>query len=218
MKSICRATYATVSALVLTAALLIGCSGDDLLGPESQPSSRAIDEVASSGAAKQGTGATTVNVGGDWVWSKEEHLTFPVFAAQLVFGIEPEGPTTSARCETSGTMTIDQVGATLKGTLQYTEHECVTKGGQVFRAAETFSPDPIRGDVRGRSVEWLSDGLNVDCRYRAVASDLEGNFASRLDGGSKCIVPGHPKSTSEFQLDPPPAGTSKALTFSAERT
>ena len=218
MKSICRAICAAASALVLTAVLLIGCSGDDLLGPGSQAPGSAIDEVAGSSTAKQGTGATTVDVSGDWIWSREDHLTFPVFAAQFVFGIAPEGPTTSARCENSGTMTLVQGGTTLSGTLQKIEHRCVTKGGQVFQDPAAFVPKTITGGVRGRNVELLVDGVNVDCRHSTVASDLEGNYPSTLEGGGPCIVPGHPKSTSECQLDPPPGGTSKALTFSAERT
>lgn len=202
-------------ALVLTLSilLLVGCSGESLTSTEAE-----VSEAPTLGitAEKQAQNQAGLDVSGSWSWSREEHLTFPEWVAQTVLGILPEGPTTTARCEGSGTMTLAQVGASLTGSFEQTAHECVTKGGQVFQDPGAFSPVAITdGELHGRSLSILLDGVLIDCRYHAVAKDVEGNTAVTLDGGGSCIVPGHPKS--EIGLDPPPGGTSKTLSFTAVR-
>lgn len=198
--------------LALSILSLGGCSGDGLTGIDAEVSDKT--STPRSTVAKQGQSA--YEVGGLWNWSREEHLTFPSWVAQAIFGVNPEGPTTTARCVGSGRMTLVQVGSTFTGLLDKSVHECVTKGGQVFQDPVGFAPTPIvGGKLQGRSLSMLLDGAMVNCRYHAIAKDVDGNTAVKLEGGGTCIVPGHPKS--DVDLPPPPAGTSKTLSFTAVR-
>lgn len=204
-------------ALVLTVSILLlgGCTGDSLTSIEEEV---AETPALKSVTAKHAQNSARYDVGGSWKWSREEHLTFPAWAAQGIFGILPEGPTTSARCEGSGTMTLVQVGSTFTGLSDNTAHECVTKGGQVFQDPEASTTTTIAdGELHGRSLRMLLDNEIVDCRYHAAIKDVEGNTAVVLEGGGTCIIPGHPQSEAPIALDPPPAGTSKALSFTAVR-
>ncbi|HSJ30535.1 MAG TPA: hypothetical protein VK933_03815, partial [Longimicrobiales bacterium] len=156
-----------------------------------------------------------IDVSGEWLWSDRERLILPEWAATLVFGIQPEGPRTSAICEGSGTMTLVQEGAVVSGEWVRTSQQCVTRGGQVFDSAP-FLPAPlVNGEVRGRNLVIQFGGGNaVDCTFRASIT-VNGQAATALSGGGTCIVPGHPKSN--VPLDPPPGGVDKILSFSAVR-
>lgn len=194
-------------ALVVATLVLAGCSDESLIAPE----------IGTNGtAALQSAKPALIDVGGTWSWSRTEHLTFPAWVAVGIFGIEPEGPTTTARCEGSGRMSLVQTGATFTGQILATANECVTRGGTVFANPPVFTPDDIKdGKVHGNSISMLIDDQEVACIYRAVATDTDGNQAIALKGGGACIVPGQPKS--QVPLDPPPGGTSTTLSFTAVR-
>lgn len=193
--------------LAIGVAFQTGCSEHASTGPSDAPS-----EVVSI----QASAGSLPDLSGEWSWSSEEQLTIPDAIAGPVFGIEPEGPTTRARCHNSGMMTLNQAGADFAGSSVRTAHQCVTRGGQVFQGPAAFAPVPIvDGTVQGASARWLEDGIVVDCRHQAVISVDQGGVAIALEGGGTCIVPGHPKS--DVPLDPPPAGTDKVLHFEATR-
>lgn len=192
------------------AALATGCS-------------EALTSVSSTGtgrpdAATTHANAPAIDVSGEWVWSRELSLIFPVWVAQGVFGIEPEGPSTSARCTGSGTMTLVQNGSSFSGVSQNTEGQCVTRGGQVFPGVAPDLPQPVEdGVIRGRSLNLhlIAAGGSLDCTSHAVVTELDGGTATALRGGGPCIIPGHPKSA--VPLDPPPGGTQTILSWTAER-
>lgn len=156
-----------------------------------------------------------IDVSGSWSWSKFEQLTFPAWVAVDIFGIEPEGPVTTARCEGAGTLSIVQDGQTFTGTSLTTAVSCETSGGQLFVDPTSFIPSPVTGTVSGRSVRFTSDGVVVDCDYHAAIRSVAGGTATQLSGGSRCVLPGHPQS--EIPADPPPGGTSGSLFWSASR-
>ncbi len=198
-------------ALTLGTAWLAGCSESGVT--DVSPTRSDGQAVPPSARAYAGPAA---DLGGDWNWTSEEHLTIPDWVAVAIFGIQPEGPTTSARCENSGTMSLDQTDASFTGELFRTTHQCVTRGGQIFQDPAAFAPRAVTdGRIRGRSVRLRLDGPLVECLYHAVISDIQGGVATALDGGGRCIVPGHPQS--DVPLDPPPAGTSKTLDWEAVR-
>lgn len=156
------------------------------------------------------------DVSGSWNWSRVEQLTFPAWVATDIIGIQPEGPTTVARCQGSGTMSLIQADASFTGTFVQTAQECTTQGGQAFQDPAAFVPVAIdEGRIRGQSIGLLLDGVVVDCLYHAVISEVQAGVALALAGVGRCIVPGHPKS--ELPLDPPPAGTSTTLSWEAWR-
>jgi hypothetical protein len=159
-----------------------------------------------------------IDVSGDWLWSSEEKLSFPVWVAQGIFGIDPEGPTTQARCTATGTMTLEQVDRIFSGVSVRTGGECVTPGGQVFSGVTGGASEPgFDGEINGRNLSWqefVAAGM-VACSMRAVISAFDGTTAIELSGGGPCIVPGHPKSV--IPLDPPPGGHQTILSWSATR-
>jgi hypothetical protein len=201
-------------ALTIAAAWLAGCSD----GGITDVSWAERTEQAGVGSLKANAGPTP-DLGGSWNWSSEEHLTFPAWVAATVFGFTPseiEGPIMSARCENAGTMTLVQADGTFTGVLTRTMHQCVTKGGQPFQDPGAFGSVAIAdGQIRGRSVHFLRAGVMLDCPRYGVISEVEGGVAIAMKGTGRCIVPGHPKS--RVPLDPPPAGTSKALSWHAVR-
>jgi hypothetical protein len=157
-----------------------------------------------------------LDLSGDWSWRAEHQLTFPDWVANFVFGIDPEGPTTIARCEEIGDLTLIRTGSTFAGTLLTTRDRCTTRRGQDFEDPGGGVPTLIEvGDIRGRSVTLLLKGPLVDCVYRGVITTGDGGQPTTMEGTGRCIIPGHPKSSAP--LDPPPAGTSKTLSWSARR-
>lgn len=200
--------------LTMGAAWIAGCSDSGI----TDASSAEADEHGGPGSAQASAGPTA-DLDGSWNWSSEEHLTFPDWVALAVFGFTPqqiEGPTMSGRCENEGTLTLVQTDAAFTGVLTQTAHQCVTKGGQPFQDPGAFVPVAIvEGQIRGRSLRFLRDGFMVDCPQHGVISEIQGGVANALKGTAHCVVPGHPKS--DVPLDPPPAGTSKTLSWQAVR-
>lgn len=199
--------------LILGAAVpaLAGCSGTGPTEPRPEAGGPEVAPVSSSAQA-----AMIADVAGSWIWTSEEHLTFPAFVAQVIIGIQPEGPTTTARCTNVGTMTLIQSGASFTGTANRTAHECVTKGGQIFQDPGAFAPLAIEdGEIRGRSFRLLLLAGPLACPHHGSVSNVQNGVATALKGGGRCIVPGHPKSGAP--LDPPPLGTSKTLDWQALR-
>lgn len=159
-----------------------------------------------------------IDVSGDWLWTQEEKLSFPAWVARDIFGIDPEGPTTQARCTVTGTMTLEQVDDAFSGVSVRTGGECSTSGGQVFSGSESGGPRPgFDGQIHGRNMAWqeLAAGGTVACSMRAVISAIDGTTAIELRGGGPCVVPGHPKSV--IPLDPPPGGHQTVLSWRATR-
>jgi hypothetical protein len=182
-----------------------GCSADDATGP--------VPGDPAGLAFTQATGP--VDISGEWSLSRILQVTAPDWVAELIFGIEPEGPVTVFWCESVGSMTLSQAGSEFTGAAAWASNECETRGGQVFSAG--FPPITIDGQISGRSLpfDWIEPGGLV-CPQHGRIGDLANGVAGHLSGTGRCIVPGHP--LSPVPLDPPPGGTSKTLMWEAVRS
>ena len=161
--------------------------------------------------------SSTPDVSGAWVWSTTEHLTLPPFVAEQIFEITPEGMVTQLWCQTSGTLTLVQTGSTFTGSGTQSA-TCETGGGHRFDSPPTATPPTIQvndGRIRGKALEFTVDSGGMDCPHKGAITDLDGAVATELRATGRCIVPGHPKSP--VPLEPPPAGTSKSISWVATR-
>lgn len=173
---------APLSALVLAVALLIGCSDAAPTAPDLAQAQPVPD------------------VSGTWEWSEVTHIRATPFAAEVVFGVTPEGPVTHFTCPSSGTLTVVQSGATFSGTSTQNPSLCTTQGGQT--APGPFPPtlDLVDGELRGRSLRFSFDAGAFPCHYR-------GAFLASTDewrASGSCEVP-------------PEFGTDKIVGFVATR-
>jgi len=159
----------------------------------------------------------TADLSGSWTWSNLETLKMPPFLAAAL-GITPEGANTHARCESAGTMTLIQNGASFSGTAFKTFNACETHGGQTFQQPQANAPLTITdGHVQGRNIRFALNSPTVTpCPHKAVIAEFDGSMAVALSGTGHCILPGHPQSNSPVVLDTP-AGTTKTLSWSAVR-
>lgn len=155
--------------------------------------------------------AMSADVDGSWSFSRVVQITAPEWVARDVFGVDPEGPVTHIRCETDGSMEIEQSGMTFRG-IAAMDNSCRTHGGQVFES-ESVVPDIfiVDGLIRGRSLQWsfVEDQILV-CPHHAALS-----ARGTIQGTGRCIVPGHPQSP--VPAPAPPGGTSKTTSFTAWR-
>jgi hypothetical protein len=161
--------------------------------------------------------ASAPDVSGAWSWSATQHLTVPPFVAELIFGIAPEGPVTQLRCESTGTMQLAQNGVAFNGSATQTVN-CVTGGGHAFVAPPMAAPPSFavaEGRITGNAIHFLFGSGDLACPYSGVITGSDGGTATDLTATGRCIVPGHPKSPAP--LDPPPAGTSKTISWTATR-
>jgi hypothetical protein len=183
-------------------ALLVGgCAADAATAPERVP------------AYASAVAMTPLDVAGAWQWTRTDRLTFPPFAAAVIFGVEPEGQRTVATCHTEGTIAFSQAGTSFSGTELTSASNCRTLGGQSF-AVESAAD--VSGELVGAvSVALTFEGM-VPCLLHGVARDISGGVASRLEGSGRCIIPGHPQSGVPG-FDPPPLGTEVITSWSAVR-
>lgn len=172
-----------------------------------QPTTGPAAPIAAAGSHHAAVSA--VDITGSWTYERVLRLTVPPWAAELVFGVVPEGPVTRLFCEGTGTLELVADGASFSGAATFGPRECTTPGGQT---AVLGSPTVaiVDGVVHGRSIQftWLEDGF-LPCPYHAVVS------GDAMNGTGRCIIPGHPKSP--VPMDPPPGGTSKTVIFRATR-
>jgi hypothetical protein len=200
-------------ALALAAALFSGCSNATPEGIEASP----IAPGSFTAGLSSNAAPAVPDISGTWNWRRDVQLTAPTWAAELIFGIQPEGPITHMRCESFGTMELNQAGATFSGTAVRETITCETKGGQVFAPAHP-AITIADGTVSGQSIHYTlveHSMVMIPCPNRGVISQLHGTTATRMGGTGRCLVPGHPQSP--VPLDPPPAGTSKTLSWEAWR-
>jgi hypothetical protein len=200
-------------AVVLGLALLAGCSDDGVTGVWEGPT-----EPHAGLQSSHVTAASTFDISGTWSWSEVSQLRMPTFVAEDLVGIDAEGPMTHARCEAAGTMTLVQTGGSFSGMAMTNFQQCVTRGGQVFSSPDAGLPKVVAdGQIRGASLSFsFSNFVVTPCLYHAVISAEDGS-AGGLKGTGRCILPGHPQSESPVEMDPPPGGTSKALSWEAVR-
>jgi hypothetical protein len=215
-----------VSSLMVAAVVSTGCTNGTPVSPSAALPSAAgaqasgltldrQDHAAPTAAALDGgpafsqSSGAPVDVSGTWATAGELLLIVPEWVAELILGIDPEGPRTHIRCTFSGTLELVQNGDTFTGTEMQDPNQCVTRGGQVFQ--EPGGPvSYVDGRVRGRSVSFAIDDFPVFCPQQLVISGVENGVANRMSGTGRCIVPGHPQSP-HLDLPPPPAGVSKVL-------
>lgn len=185
-------------------ALLGGCAGDDITGT---PSIAPLTALVPTG---------TADVSGAWLWSNAEEVSFPRFLAMLL-GVVPEGDLTHGRCESAGSMTLNQAGATFDGTAMRLLNSCITEGGQPFSQPGTAF-DITDGRITGASIRFSFASETVTpCPHHARITALHDGAAVALSGKGRCILPGHPRSESPLQADPPPQGRSRTTLWEAVR-
>jgi hypothetical protein len=147
-------------------------------------------------SAKTLSSSEVVDVEGAWAWSETTVIQFPSFIGEDVFGLESEGPLMFSTCQSSGTMTLSQSGASFTGTTLQSGI-CTTRGGQSFDIP--WPSFPVSGTIHGHS---LSAVVDVNCRLNASMS-LEGGSAVSMTGAGGCSVP--------------PTGLNKSLHWKATR-
>jgi hypothetical protein len=189
----------SASALVL----FVACTADDVMSPEPAPDAVRVQMTAA-----------TASVDGDWNFSRVVQITAPDWVAIQIFGVPPEGEITHIRCESTGTLVLDQDGFQVTGFGEFTA-TCTTGNGVVFPGGADIAI--VDGRIRGRALRFtlVEDGM-LACPYSGVIVEDEAGTATRLRGTGRCVVPGHPQSP--VPLDPPPAGTSKTLIWEAWRS
>jgi hypothetical protein len=201
----------TCLALGLTTGLLPACSDRSPVGVEAGPVEPQLMAQAFATA-----GQSVPDLSGAWNWSNVEVIRMPEFLV-LMLGLTPEGPNTLTRCKAAGTMTLVQTGAEFSGTAMKTFDACQTKGGQSFQRPD--SPHFVEdGRISGKSAHFsFSAAIVSPCPHRAVISAVQDGVALALSGTGHCFVPGHPRSESPLELEPPPGGTSTTLSWEAWR-
>lgn len=202
----------------LSAASLLSVACGDAR-PGLQPSSFPAETVAPPvrAATSLTSSSSPSDVSGTWTWSSTAHLTAPPFVAQVIFGIPPEGPITQLRCESSGTMTLVQIGTAFRGSATQAA-VCETGEGHVFvppPAAVPVSMAVVDGRLIGHAVQFRFVAGDLPCPYEGIITDADQGMATALRATGRCIIPGHPQSP--VPLDPPPAGTSKTTLWTATR-
>jgi hypothetical protein len=187
---------------ILASAMLLSACDAQTGGP--------ADPVGAAGSLQAAVATATADVTGTWTYERELKLTLPPWAAELVFGLVPEGPVTHMACSGTGTLELVGDGASFSGTVASGPGECTTRGGQVPASGGASSVVIVDGVVHGHSISftWLEDGY-LPCPYQAVVS------GDVMSGTGRCIIPGHPQSP--VPANPPPGGTSKTVSFRATR-
>jgi hypothetical protein len=71
------------------------------------------------------------------------------------------------------------------------------------------------GGLTGHAVKFRFVAGDLSCPYDGVITDVDQGMATALRATGRCIIPGHPQSP--VPLDPPPAGTSKTIVWTATR-
>ena len=200
----------TVPALLL----LTACSGGDrssVGGVTAYPTAPT--------SALSATPSRAPDLSGSWNWSAVGRLTVPASVVERLFGIEPEGPITHLRCESSGTMELTQTGASFSGLATRTAVSCETGLGHVFVPAPpgfTNSLPVEEGTITGRGVHFLLGSVGgLGCPHNGAITDVEDGTATEITANGRCILPGHPQSPAP--LDPPPLGTSHDTSLVATR-
>lgn len=185
-------------------ALLAACTGDDITGPSTSEPAAAV------------VSAAVPDLGGEWRWTNVEKVSMPPFLAMLL-GIVPEGDLTHARCESGGTMTLQQSGGSFVGSAKKLSNACTTEGGQAFNQPGTDFV-VTDGRVDGRSVRFsFATATVAPCPHRAVIAELDGGTPITLTGNGRCFLPGHPRSESPGPAGPPSRGESRTISWLAVR-
>ena len=198
----------------ITGLVLAACSGGDRA-----PFEASANPTAPS--ASLAVAASSVpDVSGAWVWAAAGQLTVPASLVQRLFGIEPEGPITHLRCESSGTMQLSQTGATFTGSATRTAVTCETGRGHVFEPPAMAFPNSLPvadGVITGRAIHFLIGSVaGLGCPHNGAITSLDSGTATTLRASGRCILPGHPQSPAP--VDPPPSGTSHDTSFVATRS
>lgn len=194
--------------------LLVACSDGDRA-----PLSPSVNypNVPNQPSAK--VSGSAPDVSGTWIWGGGGHITVPASVVKRLFGIEPEGPITHLRCETSGTMELVQSGTAFSGVATRTAGSCKTVAGLVFvppPTAWSTSLPVAEGLITGRGVHFLFGSVaGLGCPHNGAISNVDAGTATELTANGRCIIPGHPESPAP--LDPPPLGTSHDTSFVARR-
>jgi hypothetical protein len=214
----------TVGGTITCVLLAIGCTpAPDGSAPLTLATAALTGPSALPASAHTPAAATVVRLGsppvlgGHWSWSRVEHVRMPYELAGMIPGVEPEGPMTHVRCNGSGTMALDQTGATFRGTATQTENLCATSGGQRFTPPGSDAPIIVDGRISGASIRFsFANAFLTPCPHAGTIAAVVDGRAQELEASGRCIVPGHPQSASPLPGEPPFSGA-KTLQWHAVR-
>jgi hypothetical protein len=123
----------------------------------------------------------------------------------VFFGIDPEGPMTHVRCESTGTLTLAmQTESTFAGSTTQSS-VCRTQDGEVFFAfPQTLQVE--NGRILGHSFQFDFTSGGFPCPQHGTIQVRDGQ-AVELRGTGDCSLP----------IDPPLAGSYKDIQLVATR-
>ena len=189
---------------------LLGACGDASL---TQPTALSLHPMSASAAGPAGrvvaTASASPDIGGVWQWRQTTRIAARPFAAQLVFGIAPEGPMTQITCESGGELTIvPQTESTFVGSATQSS-ECRTQGGVVFNPVPFPFPPALQvenGEILGHNFRFDFTSGGLPCPQTGAIRVHDGQ-AVELRGTGDCRLP------DEHQL----VGSYKDVQFVATR-
>lgn len=198
MERIIHNTYRLPALIILAILLLAGCSDE-------APTSVDLGSVEPSSAPETAAAQQVPDLTGTWAWSETTVIQVREPYVVPFFGIQPEGPITHVRCDSEGTLSLNQTGSTFNGSGTQSS-TCVTQGGQAVPAPFPPTLTLIDGEVRGRSFRFTYDagpfptGETIFCPYQGSIR-VEGDMAVELKGHGDCLLPNEQEFGHDHVLD-----------------
>jgi len=138
---------------------------------------------------------TAINLGGAWNYDFEVLLVFPGLVAPD-FGYQQEGPVLRLNCAGTGTAVFTQDGSNFTATISedYELVSCVTRGGQVGGPPWPPGDAHYSGDIRGRSISYVSepDAAGISCSANGVLKEVVAGSAMEIHTNGGCDLSAFP--------------------------
>ena len=133
----------------------------------------------------------SIDISGPWTWRQTTRMAVRPFAAELIFGIAPEGPMTQITCESGGELTIvPQTASTFVGSATQSS-ECRTNGGVVFNPVPFPFPAVLQvenGQISGLHFQFDFTAAGGPCPQKGSIR-VVGGSAVELRGTGDCTLP-----------------------------
>ena len=152
------------------------------------------------GAMAQGQAAA--DLAGQWSWAESVIIVGPGPIVAGIFTVQVEGPVMHVRCQTGGSLAIQQSGSSFTGSADQ-QWSCVTAGGQNALSAPFPPTFDVAGSIHGRSVHFAADvGQGFTCSYAGSLGVTSGVADSiNATGGCDVPLPFHPNMDKSVSFD-----------------